>query len=256
MSPSVGIVLPVYKPDIGKLNSYIDSIRELGIADVIHVELDSPSGASQRALAAPDSVNIAAERRGKGAAITAGFDTLSTDILAFADADGATPADSLQEVIRPVSEDAVEFTIGSRRHPEAIIQTHQTVLRRKMGDVFAWLARRTLPTSLYDYQCGAKALSADTWDELRAHIHEAGFAWDLELIAVAGALGYDIREVPITWDDAPDSTVNPITTALNMGSTLLEIRHRVKAIQGNPIHSTVYAAREQSTLNSNRSGGD
>jgi len=230
VSRTVGVVIPAYEPDIDRLGGYLESIRETGVADEIHVELDDPT-ASTPDIGAADSVNRVAERRGKGAAIAAGFDALSTDVLAFADADGATTALSLVDVIDPVQDGSVDLAVGSRRHPDATITSHQTVLRRRMGDVFAWLARRLLAVPLYDYQCGAKAVDAGQWAEIRGHMHESGFAWDLEFIAVADALGCDIREVPITWDDSSDSTVDPIRTPIEMAIAMSRIRRRVKSPQ-------------------------
>jgi len=230
VSRTVGLVVPAYEPDVDRLRGYLESIRETGVADEIHVELDDPT-ASTPEIGAADSINRVSERRGKGAAIAAGFDTLSTDVLAFADADGATDAPSLVDVIEPVRDGSVGLAVGSRRHPDATITSHQTVIRRRLGDVFAWLARRLLAVPLYDYQCGAKAVGADQWDEIRTHMHESGFAWDLEFVAVADALGYDIREVPITWDDSSDSTVDPIRTPIEMAIAMGRIRRHVKPLQ-------------------------
>jgi hypothetical protein len=68
------------------------------------------------------------------------------------------------------------------------VDSHQTYARRWLGHAFAYLARRLLDVPLSDFQCGAKALTADAWRAVRSHLYEAGFAWDLELIAVANAL--------------------------------------------------------------------
>ncbi len=230
VSRTVGLVIPAYEPDVDRLRGYLESIRETGVVDVIHVELDDPTGSTPE-IGVADSINRVDERRGKGAAIVAGFDTLSTDVLAFADADGATATPSFLDVVEPVRDGSVGLAVGSRRHPDATITSHQTVLRRRLGDVFAWLARRLLAVPLYDYQCGAKAVGANEWAEIRRHMHESGFAWDLEFIAVADALGYDIREVPITWDDSSDSTVNPIRTPIEMAIAMGRIRRRVRPLQ-------------------------
>ena len=230
MSCSVGLAIPAYEPDLDRLRGYLESIRETGVADEIHVELDDPTDSTPE-IGVADSVNRVSERRGKGAAIGAGFDSLSTDVLAFADADGATPAQSLVDVVDPVRDGSVGLAVGSRRHPDATITSHQTVVRRRLGDVFAWLARQLLAVPLYDYQCGAKVVDASQWAEIRTHMHEIGFAWDLELIAVADALGYDVREVPITWDDSSDSTVDPIKTPIEMAIAMARIRRRVKPLQ-------------------------
>lgn len=228
VSRSVGITIPAYKPDIPRLNNYIQSIQELDFVNNIHIELDNPSEIDISSIDGFDSINTAEERRGKGKAITAGFNFLSTDVLAFADADGATPADSLKKVISPVINGNVDMAIGSRRHPYATIESHQTVIRQWMGDAFAWINRRLLSTSLYDYQCGAKALLTEVWDTIRHQIYESGFAFDLELIEMACLSGYNICEVPIVWEDVVESTVNPISDTIPMLISAIRIRYRAE----------------------------
>lgn len=254
MSHTVGIVIPAYNPDPHTLNEYIDTLQN--IADTVHVELDVPSESTLDVLSQPDSLNIASTRRGKGQAITDGFNTLSTDTLAFADADASVPSSSVETVIRSVQQGTADLAIGSRRHPDAVIKSHQTRLRRRMGDVFAWLTRHLLPIVLHDYQCGTKAVSATTWKELSPHLYETGFAWDLEVLAIADVMEYTIDEVPVTWDDDPVSTVDPISTAVNMAAALVAIRHRAKAIEGSTVHSALTRVDERDIDTSNAPGDD
>lgn len=254
MSRTVGVVIPAYKPNITILTAYVKALQD-SVADTVHVELDAPSESVLGITNCADSINIASERRGKGQAITDGFNTLSTDILAFADADASVPPSSVDTVISPVRRGTADLAIGSRRHPDAVIKTHQTRLRRRMGDVFAVLARHTLPTAVYDYQCGMKALSASVWEDLRP-IHESGFAWDLEVITMAGAMDYHIKEIPITWDDDPVSTVDPLPTALDMSKSLLTIRHRVRTFNGNRFHSALSQLGDTASPESKASSED
>lgn len=226
MSSTVGVTIPAFKPDITRLNNYIKSIQNLDFVDTIHIELDNPSSVDTSSIVGFDSINTVKERRGKGKAITAGFDFLSTDVLAFADADGATAANSLKKVTFPVQNESVPMAVGSRRHPDAEIISHQTIIRRRMGDVFAWMARKLSSVSLYDYQCGAKALSADVWDEIRHHVYESGFAFDFELIELVSRSGHKIREIPVVWDDVSESTVNPIKDSILMAVKLYTIQNR------------------------------
>jgi hypothetical protein len=248
MTDTVGLVLPAYRPDVEVLREYLTAIRaEIDGLDV-RIEVDAAADATLDALATlPASVNAVPYRRGKGAAITEGFEALGTDVLAFADADGSTPAPSLADVIRPVRDGTVDLAAGSRRHPRSTVASHQTRARRFMGDGFAWLARRLLDVPLYDYQCGAKAISADGWARVRHHLYEPGFAWDVELIAMAGALDLSVGEVPIEWHDRPGSTVDPISDAIRLGQSLLRSRHRAMQLRDDRLHSAVAAARDDPT---------
>ncbi|MFC7097519.1 glycosyltransferase [Halobaculum marinum] len=260
MQPTVGVVVPAYHPDPGRLRTYLRSLQRTLDPDELRVELDAPGVAADATddpagLALPDGVDcrVVRRRRGKGAAITAGFEALSTDVYAFADADGATPAESVAAVIDPVVDGEVDLAAGSRRHPAADVRSHQTFARRFLGDGFAWIARRLLDAKLYDYQCGAKALTAEAWAGARDHLYEPGFAWDIELVAVAAALDYRIAEVPVTWEDQPGSTVSPVTDALDMGRGLLVARHRARLIRNDRLHRLL--DREDGVALVDRSGG-
>lgn len=238
---TLGIVVPAFRPDTDRLRSYIHDLGSELDPAVIRVELDDPDAGTEQALSAIElpslEVRSVRHRRGKGAAITAGFEALSTDRLAFADADGSTPAAELVRVVAALG--TADLAVGSRRHPDSTIVGHRTLVRRFLGDGFAWIARRALDPPLYDYQCGAKALTDDAWEALRQHLYEPGFAWDLELIAVAGALGVSVREVPIAWTDRPGSTVDPVRTSLSMAAALAVTRHRAKRLQNSSFHRAI-----------------
>ncbi|QGN06628.1 glycosyltransferase [Halorhabdus sp. CBA1104] len=248
MSRSVGLVVPAYRPDVPALESYVAAIRSEVDLATVRIEIDDPREETIEQLDALDvSVNAVPYRRGKGAAITTGFEALETDVFAFADADGSTPAESLAAVIEPVAADQVDLAAGSRRHPEATIQSHQTFARRFLGDGFAWFARRMLDAELHDYQCGAKALSASAWADVRGHLFEPGFAWDVELVAIAGALDLRIAEVPITWEDKPGSTVSPVRTSLDLAGAVFAARHRAKRLRDSRLHQMIASQRSDAT---------
>ncbi len=246
MSRTVGVVVPAYRPDIEVLRGYIDMLQTVVTPAELRVELDDPHGDVVAQLEeSPAVVNAVAERRGKGAAITDGFEALETDVLAFADADGSTPAESIHSVIAPVLRDEADLAVGSRRHPDADIRSHQSVLRQRLGDMFAWIARRFLDVDLYDYQCGAKAVSRETWLDVRDHLYEPGFAWDVELVAMAGALEKRITEVPVAWEDHPDSTVAPTVVVPELLAALVSARHRARRMEGHPLHTSIATHREE-----------
>jgi hypothetical protein len=248
MTGSVGIVVPAYRPDADRLGAYLRALDDRLAPAVIRVELDAPRpGVRDRLGSLPECVEVAAAdaRRGKGAAITAGFEALESrvGVLGFADADGSTPADSVAAVVDAVTDGGADLAAGSRRHPDADVQSHQTFARRRLGDGFAWLARRFLDEGLYDYQCGAKALTTDTWRAVRPHLYEPGFAWDIELIAVANAVGRTIVEVPVRWEDHPESTVSTIGTTLRLARALVTARHRARLLREDRLHELLAARR-------------
>jgi len=246
MSRSLGVVVPAYSPDVERLAAYVSALDDRLAPDAIRIELDAPAEGVPGALdALPATVGVSPYRRGKGAAITAGFEALDTDVRSFTDADGSTPPDSFAAVVEPVLDGRADLAAGSRRHPRATVESHQTVARRWLGEAFVQLARTLLDADLHDYQCGAKAITAEGWEQVREHLYEAGFAWDIELVAIAAALDFRIAEVPITWEDQPGSTVDPVRTSLRMGRALFAARHRAKRIRDSRLHAAIAATRDE-----------
>lgn len=246
MASTLGLVIPAYKPDIEQLSAYVETIVAELDPETVRIELDAASeGTVDKLSALPAEVASVPYRRGKGAAITAGFEALETDILAFADADGATPAAELARVTDEVAEGRCDLAAGSRRHPDSRVATHQTLARRHLGDTFAWLARRLLTVDLHDFQCGAKAITVEAWEQVRDHLYEPGFAWDIELIAIAGAQGARVQEVPIEWHDRPNSTVSPIRDSFRLARALVAARHRAKQLRDSRLHTAIAQHRDQ-----------
>lgn len=249
MVGTVGVVIPAYQPDIDELREYSTAIRDIVDPDEIRIELDDPCEETRAQLhTLPGTVNVAEERRGKGTAITAGFEKLSTDVLSFADADGSTPAADIGRIVRQVESSEADLVIGSRRHPDADIKSMQTRHREFIGDVFVRLAQLLLNCGISDYQCGAKALHLDAWRQVRTQLYEPGFAWDVELIAMTMAGGLRIKEVPIKWEDKPGSTVSPIRSSIQLFTSLLRLRRRIKQLR----NDTSYASSGGSASESMR----
>jgi len=254
MTGSVGVVLPAYRPVVERLRTYVFALEDALSPAAMRIELDAARPGVREELAdLPATVNAVDRRRGKGAAITDGFEALDTDVLAFADADGATPADSIAAVVDAVRDGGAALAVGSRRHPDSVVRSHQTFARRRLGDAFAWGARRLLDAQLYDYQCGAKAITRAAWTDVRDHLYEPGFAWDIELVAMTAALDHRIVEVPVEWEDRPESTVSPMGTSLELGTALFAARHRAKLLRDDPLHSAIANRRSRSTALVDRS---
>lgn len=237
MDKTVGIVIPAYQPDAERLVQYVDALADTIDPARIHVELDAPDQSALDEIAETSAtIGVSEQRRGKGAAVTAGFDRLETHILSFVDADGSTPPSSLVSVLDPVMQGWANLSVGSRRHADAHVSMHQSHIRRRLGDLLATIARRLLPIALTDYQCGAKAIDRRTWEHVRGDLTAPGFAWDIELIGSAHAAGAEITEIPIVWEDKTGSTVRPLRTSIEFAWVLLRTWNRCNVAAGSRPH--------------------
>lgn len=225
---SLGIVVPAYRPDWGRLSAYLDELTAALRPTTLRVEIDAPSDEDRaRAHQLEAEVHVADERRGKGGALTDGFDALDTELVGFVDADGSTSAASFADVVGALEEGA-DVAAGSRRVPGAQVE-QRSLHRNVLGRGLSWLARRMLAVRLEDYQCGAKALTREAWTAIRPDLRQRGFAWDLDVLAMAHATGLEIREVPIRWRGTVDSSVDLVPAVREFLGALVDIRRRAEA---------------------------
>ena len=159
--------------------------------------------------------------KGKAAAIMAGIDAARGEIVLFTDMDQATPITHAPALLDAIEKRA-DIVIGSR----GLVRPGAPAGRY----VLSWgqVALRTLLTGLYlmDTQCGFKAMKRAVALETLAHLHRyhpgqldllqqpsvtSGF--DVELLFVARRLGYQIGEVPITWNYQETRRVNLVRDA-------------------------------------------
>lgn len=144
--------------------------------------------------------------QGKGAAVRRGVLTSRARWVGFADADLATPVDTLARVV-PLLEAGHPVVIGSRRCPGAEYLTPQPLTRRVGSRLFRRLAG-AITTGIADTQCGFKFFHADVARALFTRAGNDGFAFDVELVALAQLAGLSVTEVPVAWSDAAGSTVS------------------------------------------------
>ena len=108
---------------------------------------------------------------GKGGAVLEGFRRARGRYVAFTDADAATAAESLVELVRGLR--THDVVIGSRRSPRrSIITRAQPPARRLLGHLFAGVARVLLRLPYRDTQCGAKAFRAEAAQILAELVRE------------------------------------------------------------------------------------
>ena len=91
------------------------------------------------------------------------------------------------------------------------------------------------PTTIWSsklFYLGYWILSADSWcfEAARAifsRTHEDGWAFDVEVLAIAREYGLRVIEVPIDWHHDRNSRVRPLRDAPSMFAALFRIRARL-----------------------------
>ncbi len=133
---------------------------------------------------------------GKGGAVWEGFAAARGARLAFADADNMVRAPETQRLINAL--DDYDLAIGDR-FGGGSSGGERPLSRRLASKAMRTWVRFFLGLRFQDTQCGAKAVRAPAWQALAPHLRERGWAFDLDLLANANRLGYNVAEVPVAW---------------------------------------------------------
>ncbi|MEW2034615.1 glycosyltransferase [Streptomyces roseifaciens] len=173
-------------------------------------------------------------RRGKGAAVSRGMVSTRARWVGFCDADLATPATAIDDAVA-LLKDGWQVVIGSRRCTGARIPVRQPALRRLGGAGFR-LATRRFSGPVKDTQCGFKFFEAGAARRVFADIATTGFAFDLEVIARARALGLSLTEFPVVWSDQEGSSFRPFTDGRRVAGELWRLHRTMHRLPPRGVH--------------------
>jgi glycosyltransferase involved in cell wall biosynthesis len=230
--PSLSLVIPAYN-EAARIRQTLQSAWEYlrhhpYETEILLVDDGSPdqTGTIAAAFAEdhPEVRALAIVHGGKAAALRAGMSAATGDLIAFSDADLATPLRYLDEFRQQVigGDDVV---IGSREGQGAV-RIDEPVYRHWMGRVFNLIVRLLLLPEIQDTQCGFKMFRREAALDIlgRARLYRDSdipvrgprvTAFDVELLVVARRLGYRIRAVPVAWTYGTQSKVNPVRDTLH-----------------------------------------
>lgn len=218
------VVIPCFNEATRLDDALVHELAERSGGEVLLVDDGSADDTAARvaSLASASAGTISDHRlgtnRGKAEAVRAGMWLAlerGAPIVAFCDADFATPPSEMARLIAVLGEDAgIDVAIGSR---VALLgaDVRRSAARHYLGRLFATAASMALGMTVYDTQCGAKVFR-DT-PALRAALgtpFRSGWAFDIELLArlrngTGDVRGLDIDrfvEVPLrAWHDVRGS---------------------------------------------------
>ena len=89
--------------------------------------------------------------------------------------------------------------------------------------------QRSLVPGVRDTQCGFKAFTAEAARDLFRDGRIDGWAFDLEILALARRRGFTIAEVGVEWKDDGRSRVNPLKDMWKVIREAMTIRKNLKS---------------------------
>ncbi len=128
-------------------------------------------------------------------------------IVIYTDADLSTHLGQVGLLIEPILKEGRGVAVGSRREPDSVVVKKGT--RNDRGKLFIYLWKRMVPVlgEVIDTQCGFKAFTSDTLEQILDDLLEYRFAFDIELLLKSVLRGErHIPKVPLAWIDSEEAS--------------------------------------------------
>jgi dolichyl-phosphate beta-glucosyltransferase len=227
--PTLSIVIPCYNEArrLGKhLPSFLKFARDPSV-ELVFVDdgsSDETSAAIKKKSGDARNARIVEMRkhRGKGAAVKRGMLAANGRFRLFADSDDATPVEQAHELLKFAREGKI--AIASRYIKGADLVVKQPVMRILGGRILNLSIRVLLLPGIWDTQCGFKMFPEEAAERIFSQATLDGFGFDLEVLALARWLGWEVVEVPVEWRDDPRSTVKPLKDGMRILFDIARIR--------------------------------
>jgi len=231
----LSIVVPAYKEE-KRIHLILDAIekytksKDFNIETIVVVD-GSPDKTAEVAKGYDGKITglkiIDREKNlGKGGSVKEGVLGAKGDYIIFADADNSTPIEQVDKLL-PFMKN-YEVVIGSRYIRGGKMSIPQPLIRRLGSRFLNMIVQFFVVPGIKDTQCGFKLFQRDAAREIFKYSRVRDFSFDIELLAITRKLGYKIKEVGITWNDNPHSTVSPLRDGLRLIKDALIIRKRLK----------------------------
>jgi len=233
-TPFLSIIIPAHNEaerlpaSLQALRGFIDSLPFE--TEVIVVENNSSDATAEIVRewmnTMPQLLLISLSQPGKGNAIRTGMLAARGAYRFMADADFSMPVEEINKFM-PQAKPVAPVAIASREAPGAK-RVGEPFYRHLIGRIYNFLVRLLVLPGLQDTQCGFKCFSAEAAEAIFPLQRLEGWSFDVEVLAIARQLGFEIAEVPITWQYQPGSRVHLLGDSLQMAKDLLTIRRGKK----------------------------
>jgi dolichyl-phosphate beta-glucosyltransferase len=247
---AISLILPAFN-EAARIVSTIQEISDYFQGRRLRYELivsaDGDDGTRELArelMSANSAIKVIGEnaRRGKGRGIREGVSVASGQIIGFADADNKVPIQEFGK-IEPWLAAGFDVVIGSRGMQDSKVERAQPLYRRLGSKGFGMFMHSVvgLP-DIVDTQCGFKFFRGEVARDLFRRQRIDGYMYDVEILALAQRLGYRIQQVPIRWQDDPDSRLQLLSGNLRNAIDIFKIRLSLRQLAGIPFQSAAETA--------------
>ncbi|MDD4801644.1 MAG: glycosyltransferase [Syntrophomonas sp.] len=160
---------------------------------------------------------------GKGAAVHTGIVRSQGEYVVFVDADETFTLEHIEQIIAALHSGS-DVAIAVRHNTIEQRIAGESRLRRLMGKSFNILVQAILLPGFHDTQCGLKGFKRKAAQQIFIRQKLNGFAFDVEILALARSLNLEIVQVAVQAIECTGSRVNRLISPLQMAWDLLRIR--------------------------------
>ena len=245
--PWLSVVVPAYNEEaaiartVTSLRDWLDAYgRSYEILVVDNASEDGTLAQLER-LVEPGRIRVLENdsNRGKGYSMRRGMQEARGHLRLHCDADCAPCLPALPRMVE-LSED-YDVVVGSRLVEGSVVGRRQTLPRRIAGRGFVELCRLLLSEPTHDLFCGFKLWRAEAAQQAYGRTRIEGWTFDAEVLAMARALGYEVTETGVTWNDRQGSRLKMHKVLVPVVRELLAARRHVRreAARPSPVGAVV-----------------
>ena len=239
MATTVDIVIPVLNEEVAlpvcieKLFAFIAEHPERDWRIVVADNGSTDRTAEIAAELSEKHSNVSVthlELRGRGRALKQAWGLSDADVRLYMDVDLSTDIKSLPDLVAAIADEGHEVAIGSRLTKGSKV-VGRTLKREITSRGYNILIHMFFPlTKWKDAQCGFKAVSRKAAENVVPLVKDNAWFLDTELLLLADKAGYSIKEIPVHWEDDPDTRVKIISTAWEDVKGLLRLRFKGRPV--------------------------
>lgn len=146
------------------------------------------------------------DNHGKGFAIRYGFKFATGDLIAFIDGDLNIHPRQILTLIYYMNKENVDIVVGSKRHKLSKID--YPIKRKILSDAYFYFVMILFGVPIKDTQVGLKLYKRKVLEDIFPIVLVKRYAFDIEILANAHRLGYNMVDAPIDINMDFDSKVN------------------------------------------------
>lgn len=191
---------------------------------------DTPDIARDLEQAHPDVIRyVRIEERGVGIAFKTGVAQNTSDIVGYMDIDLSTDINTLGRAIELFKEDKGLMYINGTRFAKGSKTIGRKWYRKITSAGLVFILRKGLDMKCSDGICGFTFMRRDVASQLVSQCgNDKGWFYMIELLLRAERHGYKILDLPVTFTEDYDTTVNVGKTIRNYLVNIKRLRHTFK----------------------------